>query len=324
MSNLVFLALLPGILIVIYIFRKDKVESEPVNLILRMVILGACSCAPAAFLEGIVDSVLPPFPNGSLPYAFTVAFFSAGLIEEVCKFAFLKVGIWKNREFDYRFDGIVYGVSTAIGFACLENVLYVMDGGISVAITRAFLSVPLHAFCGAFMGAYFGMAKYEYVKGNRSKASGLQIRGLILAIIIHGIYDTFAMWGFDFSFVLLLAFTAIIYVIGIKMINALEKDDWQMGFYNEGFEPPLEFVPSYSSPTVKNTNGMSVAGFICAIVSLLSGCVFILPEILAIVFGIIGLKRTERGGKNGLAKAAIIIGAISLILGGYVVGGYYY
>ena len=174
MFSLVSLAMLPGILIILYIFRKDRVEREPVNLIVKMVVLGALSCVPAAFLEGWIENYLPQYPEGSLGYAMTISFLSAGLIEELCKFAFLRIGIWKNREFDYRFDGVVYGVSVAAGFAMLENIMYVLDGGISVAVTRAFLSVPLHAFCGAFMGAFFGMAKKHYVAGNRGGAAGCQ------------------------------------------------------------------------------------------------------------------------------------------------------
>lgn len=315
MSELMFLALLPGVLIIIYIFKRDKVEKEPVPLIVKMIILGAVSCAPAAFLEGIMDGILPQFSYGSLPYAVTTAFFSAGLIEECCKFAFLKVGIWRNREFDYRFDGIVYGVSTAIGFACLENVLYVMDGGISVAVTRAFLAVPLHAFCGVFMGAFFGAAKYHYTRGNRSRASALQVQGVVTAIIVHGIYDTFAMWNSQFSTALLLGFTVIVYIAGIKTINRLEKDDYMMSFYNTG--EVYEYVPSYSDASLKNTDGMSIAALVCAIVSALTSGVFIIPSLLAVVLGIAGIRR----GGGTAAKAAVIIGGIMLLGGGYFVGG---
>ena len=315
MSRLMFLALLPGILIVIYIFRRDKVEKEPVPLIVRMVVLGALSCLPAAYLESVMARLLPSFAEGSLPAAFTVAFFSAGLIEEVCKFAFLKAGIWRNREFDYRFDGIVYGVSTAIGFACLENVLYVMDGGISVAVTRAFLAVPLHAFCGVFMGAFFGMAKYCHVRGETSRAFALQLQGVAAAIAVHGTYDTFAMWDMQYSAFLLLGFTALVYVAGIRTINALEKDDYMMAFYAS--EESYEFVPSYSTSLLKETDGVSIAALVCAIVSALTSGVFMIPSLLAVILGIIGIRR----GANTAAKAAVVIGGILLVGGGYFLGG---
>lgn len=321
MFSLVSLAMLPGILIIVYIFKKDKVEKEPVNLIIRMVVLGAVSCAPAAFLEGWAEGFLPQYPEGSLGYAMSISFLSAGLIEELCKFVFLRAGIWKNREFDYRFDGVVYGVSVAAGFAMLENIMYVLDGGISVAITRAFLSVPLHAFCGAFMGAFFGMAKKHYVAGNRGSAAGCQLCAVIVPVVIHGTYDTFAFLNRDYASICLLAFTALLYVIGIAVINSLAKDDWKMAIYPRERREAFEFVTSYEEPenvyghnTVKATNGLSIAGLICGIISYLTMAAFVLPSILAIVFSLKGRKNTPPGVTNMAANAGLVMGVTSLIL----------
>lgn len=321
MFSLVSLAMLPGILIILYIFRKDKVEREPVNLIVKMVVLGALSCVPAAFLEGWIENYLPQYPEGSLGYAMTISFLSAGLIEELCKFAFLRIGIWKNREFDYRFDGVVYGVSVAAGFAMLENIMYVLDGGISVAVTRAFLSVPLHAFCGAFMGAFFGMAKKHYVAGNRGDAAGCQLCAVIIPIVIHGIYDTFAFLNRDYASMCLLAFTALLYIIGITVINRLAKDDWKMSIYPQERPETLEFVRAYEEPertyshnTVKATNGFSIAGLICGIIAYLTMATFVLPSLLAIIFSSIGRRSTPPGVRNSAAKAGMVMGVTSLIL----------
>ncbi len=321
MFSLVSLAMLPGILIVVYIFRKDKVEKEPVNLIVRMVIFGALSCIPAALLENWIDPMLPEYPEGSLGYAMSISFLSAGLIEELCKFMFLRTGIWKNKEFDYRFDGVVYGVSVAAGFAMLENILYVLDGGISVAITRAFLSVPLHAFCGAFMGAFLGMAKKHHVSGNSGRAIGCQLCAVIIPVVIHGIYDTFAFLNWNYASLCLLAFTALLYVTGITVINRLAKDDWKMSIYPHEYMGSLEFVSAYEEPeityhsnTVKATNGYSIAGLVCGIIAYLTMAAFVLPSILAIIFSAIGKKNTAEGTKNTAAKAGVILGVTSLAI----------
>ena len=251
----------------------------------------------------------------------TISFLSAGLIEELCKFAFLRIGIWKNREFDYRFDGVVYGVSVAAGFAMLENIMYVLDGGISVAVTRAFLSVPLHAFCGAFMGAFFGMAKKHYVAGNRGGAAGCQLCAVIIPIVIHGIYDTFAFLNRDYASMCLLAFTALLYIIGITVINRLAKDDWKMSIYPQERPETLEFVRAYEEPertyshnTVKATNGFSIAGLICGIIAYLTMATFVLPSLLAIIFSSIGRRSTPPGVRNSAAKAGMVMGVTSLIL----------
>lgn len=337
------LALLPGILIVIYIFGKDKVEKEPIPLIVKLVILGAFSCAPAAFLETYMDAaIVSAFPEGSFAYAVAMSFACAGLIEELCKFALLKIASWRNREFNYRFDGIVYGVAVACGFAMLENVMYVFEGGIAVAITRAFLSVPLHAFCGAFMGAFYGMAKYKAVNGQKSDAFKCQICAIVVPIVIHGIFDSICF--LNLSQTILVAYTVILYIIGIRMINALERDDSGMCFYGQqaayGSAPayeanpvyesnaPYEYVPSYESveeldpihhDRVRTTNGMSLASLICGIISFVSMSAFVLPPVLAVIFGIIGKKQTGQGVKNTAATAGIVLGAISMALNAYVI-----
>ena len=159
------LALLPGVIIIIYIFRKDKVEHEPIGLILKLLALGALSCIPAVILENLVTAFGPGYSEGTVEYAFFEAFCVAALCEELCKYGLLRLGSWKSRHFDFRFDAIVYGVSVAVGFALLENVLYVMEGGLQVALVRAVLSVPLHAFCGVFMGIFYGAAKKYSIMG---------------------------------------------------------------------------------------------------------------------------------------------------------------
>ena len=235
-SNLVFLAVLPGILIIWYVYKKDKVEQEPWRLIIKLMIFGALSCIPAAFLELFLDgSVLPQYPEGSLGYAMTMAFASAALCEETCKFLFLRFGTWRNPEFGYRFDGIVYGVAVAVGFAVLENIMYVLgagEGGLATALMRGVLAVPLHSFCGVFMGIFYGAAKKASVDGKSS--AGLLILALFVPMMIHGIYDTLAFLGTDTATVLLFAFVLLMYIVSVRYIRQFSKDDWKNGFYPDG------------------------------------------------------------------------------------------
>ena len=231
-NGLIFLALLPGILIIIYIYRMDKVESEPWSLILKLVIFGMASCAPAVFMETFVDEVMPDYPEGSLPYALSTAFVSAALCEEICKYVLLKLGSWNNRCFGYRFDGIVYGVAVAVGFAVLENILYVIQGGFYVALMRGVMAVPLHAFCGLFMGVFYGAAKKAQIDGRgtfKYKAAALMI-----PIMIHGIYDTLAFLGNTFATIVLLIFVGIMYMISINVVKAYSQDDASSAFSPEG------------------------------------------------------------------------------------------
>ncbi|MCR5035034.1 MAG: PrsW family intramembrane metalloprotease [Clostridia bacterium] len=231
-TNLLFLALLPGILIIVYIFRKDKVEHEPVSLIVRLLIFGAISCIPAIFAETFMGSLMPAgFGEGSVGYAVFNAFLVAALCEEVCKFLLLWLGSWRNRNYNYRFDGIVYGVCVAVGFALLENVMYVMQGGLYTALMRGVLAVPLHAFCGVYMGIHYGAAKRYSIEGQHSKAWGSIFLALFAPFLIHGIYDSLAFMGEYGTTFVLLAFVLAMYILAVKVINRYAREDWHAGFY---------------------------------------------------------------------------------------------
>ena len=232
-SRLLLLALLPGILIIIFIIKKDKVEKEPPGLIIKLLIFGCLSCIPAIFLENFITPFGPGGQEGDVAYSLYTAFVVAALCEELCKFALLKLGSWRNRNFNYRFDGIVYGTAVAIGFALLENVLYVAQGGISVAISRGLMAVPLHAFCGLFMGIFYGAAKKNSIMKERSKSAGNTFMALFVPFLIHGIYDFLAFMQTNGTMILLLVFVVVMYIIGIKYINKFSREDWCAAFYQE-------------------------------------------------------------------------------------------
>ncbi len=228
---LLFLALIPGVIIIVFIFRKDKVEHEPIGLLLKLVLFGAISCVPAVFLELLIGNYGPRFAEGTVAFAVFEAFCVAGLCEEACKYTLLHLGSWRDRNFDYRFDGIVYGVCVSVGFALLENVMYVMSGGLEVAVMRGVLAVPLHAFCGVFMGVYYGAAKKAAIDGNRGLVTICKIESLLVPILIHGIYDFLAFMGTDVTSVILLVFVGFMYFFAIKEVNKFARDDWKAAFY---------------------------------------------------------------------------------------------
>ena len=47
-------ALVPGVALLIYIYKKDRTEKEPVSLLVKLLILGAVICWPAAMLEDVI------------------------------------------------------------------------------------------------------------------------------------------------------------------------------------------------------------------------------------------------------------------------------
>ena len=149
---LTFIALLPAVVLVVYICRKDRTDKEPPALLAKLLGFGALSCLPAIVVELILSAIIERLNvrNVYLGY-FLEAFVVAGLTEETCKFLFLRT-TWRSPAFDFQFDAIVYAVMVALGFAAFENVKYVYSYGFATGLVRAVTAVPGHAIFGVFIG----------------------------------------------------------------------------------------------------------------------------------------------------------------------------
>ncbi len=182
--TLLALSLAPGIAIAYYFYIKDKHEKEPLKAIVFSFFLGCLSVIPALILETFFLSY---FPSDNMNIALTAinAFVFVAGAEELSKFIMFKF-FFKNPNFNEPFDGIFYGVMISLGFAGVENISYVLEGGMSIGLLRMFTAVPAHAIFGAIMGYYFGLAWQD--KPNKTIN---MIRGLVAAIILHGTYDFF-------------------------------------------------------------------------------------------------------------------------------------
>ena len=224
------LAVIPGLLIIIYVYKKDKVEKEPIGLIMKIIFFGVLSCFAAGFLEQVESQFLPQYPQGSVEYALITSFCMAAFVEEIVKFLAMKIGSWRYPGFNYRFDGIVYGVSSAVGFAVYENIMYVASYGLQTAIVRAFTAIPLHAFCGVFMGVLYSYSKKASILGQKGTSTVYTILALIVPMLIHGTYDTFAFLG-ERGTIPLLIFVVILYAAAITTIKKMSAADYRSGFY---------------------------------------------------------------------------------------------
>ena len=238
-SDLMALAIIPGLLLIIYVYKKDKVEKEPVGLLIKIIIFGVISCFAAGFLEPVESQFLPYYPPGSLQYAMQTSFLMAALVEEIVKFLAMRIGSWNYAGFNYRFDGVVYGVSSAVGFAIFENVMYVASYGLQTAIVRAFTAIPLHAFCGVFMGAIYSYSKKASILGDRRGTALYTLLALLVPMLIHGTYDTFAFLG-QRGTMPLLVFVVLLYIAAIYTIKRLSASDYRAGFYPQA--RPVEYI----------------------------------------------------------------------------------
>jgi RsiW-degrading membrane proteinase PrsW (M82 family) len=184
-------ALAPVAAVIIFIYVKDKYEKESKRMLLLAFILGAViSIIITTILYVFFDLFLPLSDDYSIWQQFVKAFFVVALIEEFSKYIMVRGFLQPRKGFNEPFDGIIYAVMVSMGFAAVENIMYVIQGGIDVALIRSFTAIPAHATFGIIMGYYMGKAKFS---NNRMKWN---LIGLSLAILFHGAYDFFLFIGF--------------------------------------------------------------------------------------------------------------------------------
>ena len=188
---------------------------------------GALSGIPAALVEslhtGLVGNLLE---EGTLLYNFIFGFIVAALVEESFKFFFLYKFTFKSPHFNFRFDGVVYAVFVSMGCAILENVLYVFQGGLGVAVSRALLALPLHAACGVYMGIAYGQQKVNSLYKPASFGSVARAC-LPVPILIHGFYDSCAFSAENYPIFLLVfvVFVILVFILTLRQLKKTSQED---------------------------------------------------------------------------------------------------
>jgi RsiW-degrading membrane proteinase PrsW (M82 family) len=221
MHLLLLLAVAPGAFIVYRVYKEDKIEKEPASLIRKLLLAGFVSVIPALILEIIGSMILDGLFGGVRSYLYIAldAFLGTALIEELVKYFPLKKLTWKNPEFNFTFDGIVYAVSVGMGFAIIENIAYVFSNGLGNALMRAVTAIPGHAVFAVYMGYYYGCAKKSEAEGDDAGVKRLLKKALWVPVFIHGFYDFCLMSD---SLLLILLFFVFIIILFIKTYKNLK------------------------------------------------------------------------------------------------------
>ncbi|MBX2944551.1 MAG: PrsW family intramembrane metalloprotease [Cyclobacteriaceae bacterium] len=187
---LLALALAPGIAIGVYIYLKDKHEPEPLGLLLTSFIYGGASTIVTLSISWPLDFIVT-LSETDVAHQFANAFFKVALVEEFSKFIFIRFILYNNKNFNEPFDGIVYAIMVGMGFATLENILYVFQYGVATGIVRMFTAVPAHATFAILMGYFLGKAKFTH-----RKEIWYSVLALGVATLFHGAYDYFLFISF--------------------------------------------------------------------------------------------------------------------------------
>ena len=222
-------AILPAIVLLIYVYSQDHVDSEPTSLIIKLLIAGAISAVIAVVLEQVGEGILKRYvPENTYLYIYIYTFLIVGVIEEGVKFIFLKIGTWANPRFNYKFDGIVYSVAVSLGFAVLENIGYVFRYGLLIAGQRAVLAVPAHVGFAVFMGIFYSRSKMYHNRGRMITARLNGFAAWFIPAMLHGFYDTTAMLQSTTSTVIYFAFVIVMYITVFALVRKEGKRDMHL------------------------------------------------------------------------------------------------
>lgn len=233
--NYLLIAIAPVFAFLTFIYFRDKYEKEPLGMILKGFIFGAVIIIPVAFIENFLSNTgnsLPPIQKAAWD-----GFIVAGFTEELFKFLIVLLLFFRNKNFNERFDGIVYAVSVSLGFAGIENVLYVFQHGAMTGVLRAVTAVPAHMIMGIVMGYYLGLARFI-----PSKRSKYMILALLMPIIIHGFYDFVLMSKHPVLLAIFIPLMGFYWWIAFREMKKHQQDSAfnpQSEYFAEGSDYPL-------------------------------------------------------------------------------------
>ena len=229
---MLLLAVVPGVILLVLVYRQDKIEKEPPKLLAKLFILGALTVISAMILEFIGTMIVTRvFYQVNLVYLIVYYFIVVGCSEELGKFVVLKLATWKNQDFNYRFDAIIYAVFAGMGFAIIENIIYVFQYGFATGFIRAVTALPGHLTFAIFMGHFYGEAKYCETRGDTAGRSRNLLLSYIVPVCIHGLYDTLASINHPASGVLFLAFIVVMDILAFRRVRKDSDTDIPFNSY---------------------------------------------------------------------------------------------
>ena len=184
-------AIVPGILLLYYVYSKDF-NPEPKRMIYKGFFYGCLSVLASTLISGPLLKLgfFVDHPS-TFAEALQTSFFGPAIPEESAKLLMLWLLLRHSPEFDERYDGMVYAAAVGLGFACLENLMYVISAGagwFQVSVTRAIFAVPGHFAFAIVMGYYFSLNHFDSHKTSEFD----RIKVWLFPVLLHGIYDTLA------------------------------------------------------------------------------------------------------------------------------------
>lgn len=212
---LFFLSLIPVFLILFLFYYFDN-EKESLKILLKLFIGGCLSLVLIKFLANKFYDFDPTILYGEFTFVqqFFEKFSLIGVVEEFSKWIILYLLVWKNKEFNYIYDGIIYSVFVSMGFAVVENFNYLINNAdLTTLISRSLMTVPAHMCFGIIMGAYLGDAKYY----KKYKSNFKLYLSFFVPVLAHGLFDFLLSFDNDL-FVLFFIYFIILLIYSISIL----------------------------------------------------------------------------------------------------------
>lgn len=220
-TRLYLIAIVPAAIIVIALYLSDRYDREPFKLLLKTYVFGALAVIPTIFVEEILNAI-NIFPG--VIGAFYTAFIVAGLTEEYFKRLVVLKTSYNKEHFNEKLDGIVYAVFSSMGFATVENIIYVVyrfSYNPYIGLYRGILSVPAHGIFAVTMGYYLSLAKYA--TNEKRRVSNMR-KSLYMPMLFHGIYDFILMANLPQLTIIFLPYVVYLWWLNQKKLRTYLYD----------------------------------------------------------------------------------------------------
>lgn len=227
---LIAAAVIPAVVLLVKVYKVDHLDKESPRLLWNLVVRGVIATVFAMLTEWIGEFVLSSFvQEQTVLYNFLLYFIVVAVSEEGFKYLLMKQRTWKDPEFNFQFDGVVYAVFVSLGFALWENISYVLMYGFGTALIRAITAVPGHACFGVFMGAWYGLAKKYESYGMHSQSKTCRVVALLSSIVLHGCYDfTASIENQNYAWIFV-AFVVVMFLVAFRLVKKLSQNDRYVG-----------------------------------------------------------------------------------------------
>jgi len=223
----ILIALIPGFFWVWFFRRKDKRNPEPLKLIIKVFLWGMLITIPAIGIELALDYFFPYSNSDNILVIIFSSLLIVAPVEELLKYFVVKEKIYNHKAFDEPIDGVIYAVVAALGFASMENILVIFSNGHNAIVLRFATATLMHAIASGIVGYYLGLLKFgrEQQKYSAKKKKYFIAQGLIIASLLHGLYNIIAATKTSLTFFFIALMIIIMYFMlsrGIKELKTIK------------------------------------------------------------------------------------------------------